>query len=63
MLTEAVQRLESRFEELVETYKKLKVENDSLKIELDGLLREREFTRTELDRILSRFEQLGKETS
>jgi hypothetical protein len=62
MFTVAIQRLESRFEELVDAYKKLKVENRSLVGERDDLLRERQFMREELDRILSRFAKIDEES-
>lgn len=63
MLAVTIQRLESRFEQLVDAYKKLKVENASLAVEREGLLRERQFMREELDRILARFEKLEEESS
>ncbi len=62
MFAVAIQRLESRFEELVDAYKKLKVENRSLVGERDDLLRERQFMREELDRILSRFAKIDEES-
>lgn len=63
MFTAIIQSLESRFEQFVAVYKKLKVENASLTTERDGLLRERQLMRAELDRILSRFEKIDEETS
>jgi hypothetical protein len=62
MFAVTMQRLESRFEELVAAYKKLKVENHSLVGERDGLLRERQFMREELDRILARFARIDEES-
>jgi FtsZ-binding cell division protein ZapB len=62
MFDVTIQRLESRFEELVEAYKKLKVENVSLATERDSLLRERQFMREELDRILLRFARIDEES-
>ena len=62
MFDETIQRLESRFENLVDGYKKLKAENSSLVVERDSLLRERQFMREELDRILSRFAKIDEET-
>jgi len=62
MFAVAIQRLESRFEELVDAYKKLKVENRFLVGERDDLLRERQFMREELDRILSRFAKIDEES-
>jgi hypothetical protein len=62
MFDVTIQRLESRFEELVDAYKKLKVENCSLAAERDSLLRERQFMREELDRILSRFAKIDEES-
>lgn len=55
-----IQRLETRFEELVDAYKKLKVENSSLVVERDSLLRERQLMREELDRILLRFAKIDE---
>ena len=63
MLTVTIQRLEFRFSQLVDAYKQLKVENASLADERDGLLRERQFMREELDRILLRFEKIDEEAS
>jgi chromosome segregation ATPase len=62
MFAVIIQRLESRFEELVDACKKLKVENRSLVDERDDLLRERQFMREELDRILSRFAKIDEES-
>lgn len=62
MSGETIQRLESRFAEFVETYKKLKVENRALVVERDGLLRERQSMRDELDRILARFAKIDDES-
>jgi FtsZ-binding cell division protein ZapB len=62
MFVETIQRLESRFDELVDAYKKLKAENGSLTVERDSLLRERQFMREELDRILSRFAQIDEDS-
>ena len=62
MFDVTIQRLESRFEEVVDAYKKLKVENGSLAAERDGLLRERQFMREELDRILLRFAKIDEES-
>ena len=62
MFAETIQRLESRFEELVAACNKLKVENSSLTVERDSLLRERQFMREELDRILARFAKMDEES-
>lgn len=62
MFAVTMQRLEARFEELVAAYKKLKTENSSLVVERDGLLRERQFMREELDRILARFAKIDEES-
>ena len=62
MFAVTIQRLESRFEELVDAYKMLKTENSSLLVERDSLLRERQFMREELDRILSRFAKIDDES-
>ncbi|PKN11351.1 MAG: cell division protein ZapB [Deltaproteobacteria bacterium HGW-Deltaproteobacteria-4] len=62
MFAVAIQRLEFRIEELVDAYKKLKIENRSLVGERDDLLRERQFMREELDRILSRFAKIDEES-
>jgi len=61
MFAVTIQRLEARFEELVDSYKKLKAENSSLVVERDSLLRERQFMREELDRILVRFARIDEE--
>ena len=61
MFAVTIQRLEARFEELVALCKKLKTENSSLVVERDSLLRERQFMREELDRILSRFAKIDEE--
>ena len=61
MIAVTIQRLESRFEELVDAYKKLKTENSALVVERDSLLRERQFMREELDRILARFARSDEE--
>lgn len=63
MLTVTIQCLESRFEQFVDAYKQLKAEKDSLAVERDGLLRERQFMREELDRILLRFAKIDEESS
>jgi len=63
MLGETIQRLESRFEELVAAYNKLKVENSSLSVERDSLLWERQFMREEIDRILARFAKIDEESA
>jgi len=62
MFAVTMQRLESRFEELVDAYKKLKTENSALVVERDSLLRERQFMREELDRILARFARIDEES-
>ena len=62
MFAVTIQRLEARFEELVDSYKKLKAENSSLVVERDSLLRERQFMREELDRILARFARIDEES-
>jgi hypothetical protein len=62
MFADTIQRLESRFEELVDAYKKLKTENSALVVERDSLLRERQFMREELDRILARFARIDEES-
>lgn len=62
MFAETIQRLESRFEELVAACKRLKTENSSLTNERDSLLRERQFMRAELDRILSRFTKIDEDS-
>lgn len=62
MFAVTIQRLESRFEELVDAYKKLKTENSALVVERDSLLRERQFMREELDRILARFARIDEES-
>ena len=62
MFSVTIQRLEVRFEELVAAYKKLKTENSALVVERDGLLRERQFMRVELDRILARFAKIDEES-
>lgn len=62
MFAVTIQRLESRFEELIDVYKKLKAENSALVVERDGLLRERQLMREELDRILSRFATMDAES-
>jgi len=62
MFAVTMQRLESRFEELVDGYKKLKTENSALVVERDSLLRERQFMREELDRILARFARIDEES-
>lgn len=59
MFDELLQRLESRFQELVEVNKRLNAENSALTIERDNLLRERQFMRDELDRILQGFAKIG----
>ena len=61
MLGEKIQRLDSRFEELIDDYKKLKAANSSLIVERDSLLQERQFMCAELDRILARFARLDEE--
>jgi len=61
-LAVTIQRLESRFEQFVEVHHQLRAENDALATERDGLLRERQLMRAELDRILSRFEKLEEES-
>lgn len=58
-----IERLEARFEELIDAYKKLKAVNSSLVAERDSLLQERQFMRDELDRILTRFASLDEESS
>ena len=63
MLAVTIQRLESRFEQFVDAYEKLKAENFSLVAERDKLLGERQFMREELDRILSRFAKIDEESS
>jgi hypothetical protein len=63
MLGEKIQRLDSRFEELIDAYKKLKAANSSLVVERDSLLQERQIMRVELDRILARFAKLDEESS
>lgn len=62
MFAVTIQRLESRFEELIAVCKKLKAENSSLVVERDNLLRERQFMREELDRILARFAKIDEES-
>lgn len=62
MFVGTIQRLESRFEELVDAYRKLKVENGALTAERDALLKERQFMRDELDRILLRFAKIDEES-
>ena len=62
MFAVTMQRLETRFEELLAAYNKLKNENSSLAVERDSLLRERELMREELDRILSRFAKIDEES-
>lgn len=62
MFAVTIQRLESRFAELVDAHKKLKAENSSLVVEREGLLRERQFMREELDRILARFATIDEES-
>ena len=62
MFAETIQRLEARFEELVDAHKKLKAENSALVVERDSLLRERQFMREELDRILARFARIDEES-
>jgi predicted regulator of Ras-like GTPase activity (Roadblock/LC7/MglB family) len=63
MFGATIQRLETRFEELIDAYKKLKAVNGSLVAERDSLLQERQFMRDELDRILARFADLDEESS
>jgi hypothetical protein len=63
MLGETIQRLDSRFEELIAAYKKLKAAHSILIVERDSLLQERHFMRAELDRILARFAKLDEESS
>lgn len=62
MLDETIQRLDSRFEEFIDAYKKLKAANSSLIVERDSLLQERQLMRVELDRILARFAGLDEES-
>lgn len=62
MLEVAIQRLESRFEQLVEDCQRLKDENASLVLERDALLRDRQFMCDEIDRILLRFEKRPEDT-
>lgn len=62
MFAVTIQRLESRFEELIDAYKKLKAENSALVVERDSLLRERQLMREELDHILSRFATMDAES-
>lgn len=62
MFDELLQRLESRFQELVEVNKRLNAENSALTIERDNLLRERQFMRDELDRILQGFARIGEDS-
>lgn len=63
MFGATIERLEARFEELIDAYKKLKEVNSSLVAERDSLLQERQFMRDELDRILARFSDLDEESS
>lgn len=63
MFGATIERLEARFEELIDAYKKLKAVNSSLVAERDSLLQERQFMRDELDRILTRFASLDEESS
>ena len=63
MFGATIQRLEARFEELIDAYKKLKAVNSSLVAERDSLLQERQFMRDELDRILARFANLDEGSS
>lgn len=62
MLDATIQRLESRLDEFVDVYRRLKSENVALKVELDGLHRERHFMREELDRILARFAKIEEDS-
>lgn len=61
MLVETIQRLEARFDKFIDEYRALKAEHGRVAAERDALLKERQAMREELDRILSRLEDLDQE--